>query len=556
MPQRVPDEADVPVDPWHDLATAVLGMSPKDRIIYLSTLEPDDLAVVEHAIGMLTGQGWRATPDAMAAHLDVTYRRPPYIKILGDAYRRCVVEDGARIIINLPARYGKSLCCSQWGPAWGLDLHPDSRSMLISYGDELAMENALACRDILDTHADVLTARLRRDARRRDRFLTEQGGGILARGMGSAIRGFGVTENGVLVCDDLFKDWIEAHSALTRQKKVDTYRSTIRDRLDSENAGILHIHHRVHEQDFTGHLLADMELGGEAWEHIVIPAIAAEGLPDALGREIGQVLDEARFTFEQVQTRHRALGPYVVASQEQQAPSSHQGVELLRSWFLLDMAPPETFDATLTSWDLKLKDREAGDFVVGQVWGRASGSFWMLDQIRGLFDHGTTANAIALLAVRWPDVTRHIVEAAGSFDEVIPQLQLARPDYTVSDDQADRLGMTEPERAAVQDLRRRGMFGLIPHPARHAKPIRARAYISPSAEAGQVHLDPDGPWVALLLEEIAAFPNGLHDDQVDAMSQALEMLATSPGVVSVAKRRSRSQGSGKPGRRVVRPVPK
>ena len=29
------------------------------------------------------------------------------------------------------------------------------------------------------------------------------------------------------------------------------------------------------------------------------------------------------------------------------------------------------------------------------------------------------------------------------------------------------------------------------------------------------------PWVNDLIEECAAFPNGAHDDQVDAMTQAL-----------------------------------
>lgn len=534
------------------LARLIFGMTPQERIVFLSSLAPHDLALCEQALAIETGQGWRATPDALAAHLDPKYNRPDYVRILGDAYKRCTDGTGARIIVNMPARYGKSKTASQWGPAWGLDRYMDSRSMLISYGDELAMENALACRDILLEHSDVLTAQLRPDARRKDRFLTQHGGGILARGMGSAIRGFGVTRHGVLVCDDLFKDWIEAHSALTRQKKWDTYRSTIRDRLDDEQAGILHVHHRVHEQDMTGYLIQDQATGGEEWEHIVIPALS-RGDGDVLGRPEGEPIDPARFTLAQVLTRHRALGSYVVAAQEQQDPSSQEGTELLRAWFLLDMSPPVTFDATLTSWDLKMKDNESGDYVVGQVWGRSGGGFWMLDQIRGQFDHGTTANAIALLAVRWPDVTRHIVEAAGSSDTVIPQLQLARPEYEVSDEMAVRLGMNELERQQVQDLRRRGMFGLVPHPPKQAKPVRARAFIAPAAEAGQVHLDPDGPWTGLLLEEIAGFPNGLHDDQVDAMSQALEMLSSAPGQVSTP---SRTATGRTPGRTLQRPTPR
>ena len=51
---------------------------------------------------------------------------------------------------------------------------------------------------------------------------------------------------------------------------------------------------------------------------------------------------------------------------------------------------------------------------------------------------------------------------------------------------------------------------------------RARA-VSPLIEAGNVYLPRPqiAPWVNNFIEECAAFPNGAHDDQVDAMTQAL-----------------------------------
>ena len=47
--------------------------------------------------------------------------------------------------------------------------------------------------------------------------------------------------------------------------------------------------------------------------------------------------------------------------------------------------------------------------------------------------------------------------------------------------------------------------------------------VSPLIEAGNVYLPHPqlAPWVNDLIEECAAFPNGAHDDQVDAMTQAL-----------------------------------
>jgi predicted phage terminase large subunit-like protein len=54
------------------------------------------------------------------------------------------------------------------------------------------------------------------------------------------------------------------------------------------------------------------------------------------------------------------------------------------------------------------------------------------------------------------------------------------------------------------------------------KVARAMA-ASPLIEAGNVYLPHPAlaPWVNDFIEECADFPNGAHDDQVDAMTQAL-----------------------------------
>jgi predicted phage terminase large subunit-like protein len=64
--------------------------------------------------------------------------------------------------------------------------------------------------------------------------------------------------------------------------------------------------------------------------------------------------------------------------------------------------------------------------------------------------------------------------------------------------------------------------GLLPVNPQGGKIARASA-VSPLVEAGNVYLPhPDWqPWVRDFIEECAAFPNGAHDDQVDAMTQAL-----------------------------------
>ena len=56
-------------------------------------------------------------------------------------------------------------------------------------------------------------------------------------------------------------------------------------------------------------------------------------------------------------------------------------------------------------------------------------------------------------------------------------------------------------------------------------------------EAGQVFLPKDAPWLGDFLDELLAFPNGRHDDQVDSVSQFLNWAG---------KRRTRPVGFYQP----------
>ncbi|MDE3196541.1 MAG: phage terminase large subunit [Acidobacteriota bacterium] len=70
--------------------------------------------------------------------------------------------------------------------------------------------------------------------------------------------------------------------------------------------------------------------------------------------------------------------------------------------------------------------------------------------------------------------------------------------------------------------------------------IARAAAVSPFIEAGNIYLPHSlwQPWVNDFIEECAAFPNGAHDDQVDAMTQALlrwNMAIEETVVISLAQ---------------------
>lgn len=521
-------------DAMEELAELVLAMAPAELEAFALQLHREDRQLLERVLAGRAAMGWRADPARMAAHLDPKYQVRRLDAYLATKWRQLTDGTSPRQIWNLPGRVGKTRTVGN-GLVHLLDARPDSNSIYVTYGQMLADELAAYVRDTLRDHRGELRATLRRDRQARKRFVTDAGGGLVAAGLAAVTRGFGVNNGGVLVVDDPFKNWAEAHSSARRDWVYQQYLGTLRDRLDDESCGILHTHHRVHQDDVTGRLKAAMEdATGEEWELVVVPALAEDY--DPLGREPGEPLEP--FDAEGWAGRARAVGSYLAAALFQQDPSAQEGTELKRAWFhLVERGEaPQAWDQGLTSWDLKLKNKEAGDYVVGQVWVRTGADFWMLDQIRGQFDHATTANAIALLAVRWPQITAHVVEAAGSHDEVLPQLRKPRPDYVVTPEMAGRLGMTEAEAAAVQALRRRGMAGLIPHPVTEgAKPVRVRTFTAPTAEAGNVHLVV-AHWTPEYLDESAAFPDGANDDQVDATSQALQRLGVGTASITPPRR--------------------
>src|SRR5712692_1447801 len=152
---------------------------------------------------------------------------------------------------------------------------------------------------------------------------------------------------------------------------------------------------------------------------------------------------------------------------------------------------PHRVDEQIQSWDCSFKDLDTSDYVVGQVWARQGAIFLLGDQVRARMDCPATVKAVRELTQKWPATIAKLIEDKANGSAVIQMLQHEIP-------------------------------GLLPVNPSGGKVARAQA-ISPLVEAGNVYLPhPDyAPWVNDFIEESAQFPNGAHDDQVDAMTQAL-----------------------------------
>lgn len=333
------------------------------------------------------------------------------------------------------------------------------------------------------------------------RWETREGGGILAAGRGSAMTGF---RSDLTVIDDPVKDMQEAQSQLIRETTVEWFSSVVLTRMSSLSQ-IIVIATRWHKDDLISHVQKALKA-----RYVNIPAQAVSE-DDLLGRNVGEWLPS-------VQNRSQdswlliksAVGTYVWQALYQGDPKvtggSYINVDKIdvipwdqvvwkdeRSGFM------QTLDRALViqSWDLTFgsapgkKNKgtsDTGDYVAGQVWAIIGNKWIMIDRVHGRFTFTQTVSQVQMLSARWPQTSRIYVEKAAN------------------------------GAALIDTLRKRAALIKAVSP-QGSKEVRALA-IQPTVDEGNVAVV-DSIWTQGMFDEFRDFPFGKHDDEVDAMTQAI-----------------------------------
>ena len=255
--------------------------------------------------------------------------------------------------------------------------------------------------------------------------------------------------------------------------------------------GLVSHNTRWHTDDLAGRLVErDVEAG---WQVLNIPAQCDDPAGDPLGRQLGEFMISARGrSRRQWELRKATAGSRSWNALYQGRPAPAEGGAFQRSWWKRWGQPPALRHGVIQSWDMTFKGTDHSDFVVGQVWAIDGPNMYLLDQARGRWSFVETVRQVELMRERWPQTTATLVE--------------------------DKANGT-----AVIDLLSRRIPGLIPVQPQGGKEVRAAA-VSPFVEAGNVWLPAGQRWADDLIEEAAAFPNSSHDDQVDALTQALTYI--------------------------------
>lgn len=174
-----------------------------------------------------------------------------------------------------------------------------------------------------------------------------------------------------------------------------------------------------------------------------------------------------------------------------------EGSLFKRHWF--QIVEPRNVPSNLRwyrYWDLAASTKTAADF--------SASACVALNQETG----DVVVRSILKLKAEWPDVRKLIISTAENESEVELGIENAL------------CGL-----AAFQELmREQKLAGVTLRSVNVAKDKISRALpVASRAEAGKVKLV-RGEWIADFLDEATVFPHGAHDDQIDSVSGAVQMI--------------------------------
>lgn len=437
--------------------------------------------------------GYRLTPATMAHHISggmwIAARHLLYISTI---IATELEKGGARIIVTMPPRHGKSRFLSVGTPIWFLDRWPEQYVILTSYGADLATDFGREVRDtILESTAD-LSVRLRPDSLQVARFLTTKGGGMFAVGLGGTVTGRG---GNLFLIDDYVKNAADSMSDTIRQRDWDWFRAVAYTRLEP-NASIIILATRWNIRDLIGMVLEET---ADKWLVIRLPALAEAN--DPLGRAEGEPLWPDRYSLENLMTIKETLGTYWWSAMYQQRPLPSMAGMSLGSY--LEVVKPEDLPHPMRlkkvrSWDFAAS-QATGDFTAGplQALDKETGDYYILDMQHFQKSPKGTELMVKTVAVGdGPGIPIWIEQEPGSSGKIVIEYY--------QKDVLPGFAVKGQKPTGPLEVRASPFFASVE--ARKYKILRA-------------------PWNAKLIEEIDYFgPDAEHDDQVAALALGHERL--------------------------------
>jgi len=423
------------------------------------------------------------------------YEPAPFHKAIAKHLEELERGEFRQLILTMPPRAGKTELATKRFVAWFLGRNPTENVAVATYSDTMAEDYGSDIRHILNStqHKQVFpTFKLRKGGQAKNNIQTDAGGRAVFVGVGGALTGRGA---GLLVCDDLIKGAEEARSQTMRNQTWEWFTKVAMTRRMGRKLVII-IMTRWHSDDVVGRL-TDPEnphynaIEAAKWKIIKIPAIAEED--DVLGRKPGEPLWPERYDLEFLQSQQR-LDPLGFSALYQQNPTVADGTLFRREtiqYYVPDQLPGD------------LRIYCASDHAVGTAQRNDPSCFIKVGVDR--------QNNIYILDTIWQRMTTDVA--------VERMLEMAGGDRKPLLWWAERGHISK---SIGPFLRKRmdetGVFiNLVEVTPAVDKEQRAQS-IAGRVAMGKVYFPKVSWWTERAVNELLSFPNGLHDDFVDALA--------------------------------------
>ena len=408
------------------------------------------------------------------------------------AFEKVARGEIKRLIVNMPPRHTKSEFASYLLPAWFLGKYPEKKVIQTSHTAELAVGFGRKVRNLVDSEAykEIFSGvGLQADSKAAGRWATNQGGDYFAIGVGGAVTGKGAD---ILIIDDPHSEQEASQAEVNPEiydKTYEWYTSGPRQRLQPGGA-IVVVMTRWSKRDLTGQIIKNsIQRSGEDWELIEFPAILPSGNP----------LWPEFWPIQELEVLKNELPSPKWMAQYQQNPTSESSAIVKREWWQRwEEESPPACDFILMSWDTAFEKTQRADYSACTTWG-----VFYKDGPDGL----PQANIVLLNAFRdrleFPELKK----------EAINQYRSWEPDSVIIEKKASGAPL-------IYEMRAMGIPVQEFTPSRVNDKISRLNAVSDLFASGLVWI-PNLHWAEEVMEEVASFPSGEHDDYVDSTSLAL-----------------------------------
>jgi predicted phage terminase large subunit-like protein len=477
-----------------------LNLTPKEALALQAALPTMSVAEKIELMDMLEERERRTSMySARTNMLDFAKHVYPGFKI-GPQHRKLAkifqdVIDGKkkRVIINIAPRMGKSEFSSYLFPAYFLGNFPNKKIIMGTHTAGLSEDFGRRVRNLLGTeeYREVYqNTEIAADQSAAGKWSTSAGGQYYAAGVGGALAGRGAD---LFVIDDPHSEQdVKINSRLAFDTAWNWFQTGPLQRLMPGGA-IIVIMTRWSKLDLTGRLLdyQTKNPGSLPWEIVELPAILNEGTDNE------KSLWPEQWPLETLKATKASIDPQYWNAQYMQQPTSNNAAIISRtSWRIWEAEEPPTCDYIIQSWDTAFETKTTSDYSACTTWG--------------VFYNEEEQNRPQIILL-------------DAFKDRMPFPELkkiALKHYKEWEPDAFIVEKKASGGPLIQELRNIGIFVEETNPSRGNDKITRVNAISDLFASGCVWA-PDTRWAREVIEEVASFPNGEHDDYVDTTSQAL-----------------------------------